>query len=538
MQRRHGDTKYYLVGNEILLPTPDLKESIRIAVSPDLPRLLEAHGIAADRVGIDAEKLFRYNYLFRHPRLPAYYPDDKQLTALGLSMGQNQKPEPRSRIPAGYTFLGQFIDHDLSFDGEKLSLGTSHSLETNKRSPSLDLDSLYGLDLENVKASEAGKYIYEADGIKLRLGLTQEDIAVHLPNAEKKFPHDLFRGWNADKRLAALVDPRNDENLGVAQTHVAFIKFHNAVVDFLAKATPAEELFDKAREEVVRRYQWIILDDYLPRITERSVLTDVTKNPSKHFILSSGEPAFMPVEFSVAAFRLGHSMITATYEWNRAFQSAGPKPQVATLRDLFIFTGAGGFRAQEHLVSSWIIDWTRFYDFSHIPGTQINSPTSLAGKIDPSLVSDLMTLRTLPTLPDIQGSESLAVRNLLRGRMLGLPAGQTIADFLHVPFLEPTDFKDEPQYEMLQSFGFDRLTPLWYYILKEAKVFHPEGGCLGPVGSRIVAETFVGLIRASKISILPPDGPAWKPPKKFGMAEMLSFVNNASPDRNFLNPLG
>ena len=195
-----------------------------------------------------------------------------------------------------------------------------------------------------------------------------------------------------------------------------------------------------------------------------------------------------------------------------------------------------GFRAQERLVSSWIIDWTRFYNLSHI-GVPISSPSSQAGTIDPSLTSELMKLSQLQG--NVPHTESLAVRNLIRGRMLGLPAGQCVAEVLRVPQLEAADFQDEPHYEMLQSFGFHRLTPLWYYILKEAKVHHPEGERLGPVGSRIVAETLVGLIRASKISVLPA-GARWPPPGhvKFGMAEMLAFVNNNSPKRDFLNPLG
>jgi hypothetical protein len=483
------------------------------------------------------QDLFRYDYLFRRENLPEFQPDAAHLTALGLSMIQTQKPEATSTVPAGYTFLGQFIDHDLSFDGEKLSLGTTHPLNTNKRSPSLDLDSLYGFDPENVKKSELGEFVYEDDGIKFRVGMTQKDLEVNLPNAAKEFLHDLFRG-DPPNRTAALVDPRNDENLGVAQTHLAFIKFHNAIVDSLAGTTPPDRLFEKAREAVVQRYQWLILEDYLPKIIESAVLKDVIDKGCKYFVLSPGEESFMPVEFSVAAFRLGHSMITEQYEWNRAFQSTKPKPQVATLRDLFIFTADGGFRAQKRLVSSWIIDWTRFYDFSHIAGVTINRPPSLAGTIDPSLTSGLMKLSRLPGV--VPNTESLAVRNLLRGRTLRLPAGQSVADLLEVRRLEPEDFQDEPQYEMLRSFRFDRFTPLWYYILKEAKVHHPEGECLGPVGSRIVAETFVGLIRASKISILPSGAPRWRPPEnvKFGMAEMLSFVNNNSPKRDFLNPLG
>ena len=48
---------------------------------------------------------------------------------------------------------------------------------------------------------------------------------------------------------------------------------------------------------------------------------------------------------------------------------------------------------------------------------------------------------------------------------------------------------------------FGANTPLWYYILAEAKV--AAGGLnLGPVGGRIVAETLIGLLRADPTSYL------------------------------------
>ena len=136
---------------------------------------------------------------------------------------------------------------------------------------------------------------------------------------------------------------------------------------------------------------------------------------------------------------------------------------------------------------------------------------------------------------------SLAVRNLLRGRLLGLPAAQNVAWQLGVTPLSPSEIAGGAHGDILKATGFDQLTPLLYYILREAEVYH-QGQRLGPVGSRIIAETFVQLIKSSKISILPKTAPG-KPTfaSNIGVNSMpglLSFVNNSLKGENFLNPLG
>ncbi len=83
-----------------------------------------------------------------------------------------------------------------------------------------------------------------------------------------KVGFDLPRGagnTNAKKRKAIIPDPRNDENLAVAQHHCAMIRFHNRVVDTQLGSVPAAQKFAKAREIVTKHYQWMIRTDYLPR---------------------------------------------------------------------------------------------------------------------------------------------------------------------------------------------------------------------------------------------------------------------------------
>ena len=144
-------------------------------------------------------------------------------------------------------------------------------------------------------------------------------------------------------------DPRNDENLIVAQTHLAFLKFHNRVMDTLPQGAgnsgDEDRPFGRARRTVRWHYQWLVLNDFLPRVLDRAVLNDIRNNGRRFYDFDAapfGGRPFMPLEFSVAAYRLGHSMVRETYDYNRTFNGLGPPAlSDATLGLLFAFTGSG-----------------------------------------------------------------------------------------------------------------------------------------------------------------------------------------------------
>ena len=294
-----------------------------------------------------------------------------------------------SQIPAGFTYLGQFVDHDLTFDKTSVMLGedVSPAELLQARSPSLDLDSLYGAG----PADPASEKFYEADGIHLKMGKTLATAG--LPGMEG---FDLPRGAGATaaaKRKAIIPDPRNDENLAVAQTHLAMIRFHNRVVDTLPASVPPGLRFVKARAKVTRHYQWMLRTDYLPRICAAGVVSNVFNSGRKAFEV--GVPATdvptMPIEFSVAAFRLGHSMIRRAYDWNNIFDNGS-----GTLDFLFTFSaGSGELGGGSRLPSSWIADFRRLYDFNEagradlaVPEAQFNR----AMRIDTTLANPLESL--------------------------------------------------------------------------------------------------------------------------------------------------
>ncbi|KAI9134326.1 peroxidase [Acaryochloris sp. CCMEE 5410] len=466
-------------------------------------------------------------------------PSTEALIELGLAMESEMQDiisEGDSNIPAGYTYLGQFIDHDITRDDSSDLMDDSVDPTDimNVRTPALDLDCLYG------SGPKLSAELFESDGVHLRVGMTSPTVdgepGGEIPGIDQSLPNDLPR---REDMSAIIGDSRNDENLAVAQTHLAFIKFHNAVVDRLVaegSTLQGEALYEKARRQVVFLYQSIVLKDFLPRLIEVDVLKDVLTYGRKFYTDDLAE--CMPIEFSVAAYRLGHSMIRTVYEWNRVFNS--DQERQATLDLLFEFSGGSGVRSanpedtpffdKPTVPTNWIVDWTRLYDFSGIPDIDSDPTLNFARQIDARLS---FALKTLPefqrmNLPDFM--ISLATRNLLRGRLMKLPSGQAVAQAMQNAGLKFTpitaaEIANGPHSDILLKHGLDQQTPLWYYILREAKIRN-NGNKLGPVGSRIIAEVFVGLIANSPISVLKENQDL-----RFSMPELLAAVDD-------LNPLG
>jgi hypothetical protein len=452
-----------------------------------------------------------------------------------------------SRVPSGYTYIGQFIDHDLTFDKTNVALGANVSATQllQARSPSLDLDSLYGVGPQD---PESAKF-YEADGLHLKMGKTVPDAGVAAMDG-----FDLPRGAGTtveEKRTAIIPDPRNDENLAVAQTHLAMIRFHNRVVDTLPASVPAAQRFARARELVTKHYQWMIRSDFLPRICARGVITDVFNNGRKAFEVGLPATAVptMPIEFSVAAYRLGHSMIRSGYSWNKIFDDGG-----GTLDLLFEFSGLSGqLNGNPRLPSSWIADFRRLYDFAEAGKANLTVPAAKfnhARGIDTVLVNPLMNLPTQAlgeTLPDGDPHRNLAFRNLTRARGVRLATGQQMATFLKSKGVTLTkltnaqirDGNKGVKLDSLRATQRDKVlqnTPLWFYILREAEL---NGGRLNGVGARIVAETFHRAMEGSGFSIL--RDPTWRPTlgpgnNTFRMVDLLLFAFEGK--KALLAPLG
>jgi hypothetical protein len=470
--------------------------------------------------------------------LPPFSAPDAKLMQLANAMRDANPADPAGDNPAiaaGFTYLGQFIDHDITLDLSPLSETQVDPLMLrNFRTPGLDLDSLYG------SGPGPHRFLFARepagprfrDMPKFRLGHTEDSPdqnGVNIPAANKD--NDLPRTTHG---VAIIADHRNDENLLVAQTHVAFLKFHNRVVDRLkAAGVPDDELFQRASVEVRRHYQWIVLHEFCALLTGADTIRDILRNGRKFYRFR--KKPFMPLEFSVAAFRLGHSLVRERYSHNRVFPAGPGGLAVGSLELLFNFSGLSGTIAGEIasgglsravLPTNWIIDWRRFYDF----GTP-TVPLNATRRLDPFLTP------ALHALPGEAGpAASLPFRNLRRGVLLKLPSGQAVAAAMKskIPFVPLTaaEIASGPDGAVAQSLGFHLKTPLWYYILKEAQV-RKNGIQLGPVGARIVAEVFIGLLQGDEDSFI--NQPRWKPslpskrPGTFTMTDLLRFVGEISP---------
>jgi hypothetical protein len=445
-------------------------------------------------------------------------------------------------IPAGYTYLGQFIDHDITFDpASSLQQFNDPDALEDFRTPRLDLDCVYG------RGPGDQPYMYQKPGrTKFILG---DDRGVHGMNRP-----DLQR--TADG-TALIGDKRNDENKIVAQIQALFLKFHNKVFDQLASRFPRgkeDERFLEAQRIVRWCYQWIVLRDFLPRVCDKNIVKDLMprkgeqRGPNLQFYTPHGGDAYIPIEFAVAAYRFGHSMVRPSYALNDTAKSTAsfdfdgtPVPfgripifVAHAQKSTDAMNGFGELSPQ--LPPSWGIDWSFFFGTlgkAKAGAPQIPQPSY---RIDTSLVDPLGDLPEFAAAGVPSPFASLAFRNLLRSFRMRLPPGQRIAQMMGVKALSEEElWSVKNEEETLEDWPdgttflndnrkwLEGSAPLWYYILKEAEVKH-HGHHLGEVGSRIVAETLIGLAWYDHYSYMF-QMPLWTPAEeKLGLSDSLDML--------------
>jgi nucleoid-associated protein YgaU len=451
----------------------------------------------------------------------------RRLRELGRRMADPGAADPGdSEVPAIYTYFGQFIDHDITFEQtsltlEKLlagnlaplSLATIRDDLKNTRNASLELDSVYG--------SAAVRDPGNNDLMKIgKVSSTGETGIPFKRPPGKGDDNDLPRTGRNPKaefdRAAQIGDPRNDENLIVSQLHLAFLKAHNRLVN-------QGRDFADARRVVRQHYQHIVIHDFLKRVADPAVVDGILAGGNR-FYHAEDEPFFLPLEFTVTAFRFGHTMVRDIYDYNLNFPDAD-------LLLLFTFTAFSGQLGEfDTLPENWIIQWERFIG--------AGGGRNKARRFDTKLSGGLFHLQTIEGVEDDQGGTNsdranLAIRNLLRGYALRMPTGQALAKRMNLPVLTANQVKaaaaSPEQAEVLTAGGFLDRTPLWYYLLAEAK--HHGGDRLGPVGSNLVAEVLIGLVRRSDDSILASPGWRWtlpsSQPDRFVLADLLRFARVA-----------
>ncbi len=477
----------------------------------------------------------RFGRMFR--TLPSAEFDEADLKTLAIKMVADPEAritpetedddEENHGISAGYTYLGQFIDHDLTFDpSSSLEKQNDPDALEDFRTPRFDLDCLYG------RGPNDQPYLYEGDGVHLLLGrrLTGNPHDRHTRDLPRNKP---LRGSPA---RALIGDPRNDENVIVSQLQGIMLRFHNRVADLMTQGgrLPA---FEEVQSVVRWHYQWVVLHDFLPTIVGQDVINTLLPHLKNKSSIRVDKPnliyynwwnsPFMPIEFSAAVYRFGHSMIRPIYRLNTTLKHR---------REIFSRDPNNSLVGFREFPENWAIDWSLFFKMRETPRFGAER-LQKSYKIDSSLVSPL------GRLPRATGAKrpSLAELNLKRGWRMGLPSGQTVARYMDVAVIPDEKLRVGKAIEETHpnklltriSARFRENAPLWYYILAEAQqAFDGNDETpirLGPVGGRIVAEVFIGLLLGDHHTFLSQD-PSWQPNQQFtsaGEFKMADLIKQA-----------
>lgn len=414
-------------------------------------------------------------------------------------LSPNNRDQVVSNQTAGTTFLGQFIDHDVTFDASSpLGVATEPTATTNTRDARLDLDTVFGggpsVSPQLYSSSDRDKFIISSGGLF----------------------EDLPRNSSGQ---AIIGDPRNDENMMISGLHAAFLLAHNRTVDFRRSQGLNQDVWFLSRRTIIHHYQWIVVNEFLPQVCGASLVNDILRNGRRWYRF---DRPTMPVEFQTGVFRMGHSMVRPSYRANllgdRDPTTGAPAPFFG-----FVFDPAGENQSDpvdlrgRRRARRRFIGWQTFFDFGG-DQTQHVRPNK---RLDTSISTPLFRL-PLQAIASGDPPISLSTRNLLRHMTWSLPSGQRIAAATGSPVLGSSNFPELRTYGL----GLESSTPLWYYVLKEAAVLQ-DGLRLGPVGGRIVAETLIGLLQTDEFSYLNngfrPSLPS-QTPGTFKMTDLLRWA--------------
>jgi len=399
------------------------------------------------------------------------------LEEVALHMGK--KTDKKGHAPAGMTFLGQFVDHDITLDATS-ALGTRIVPETirNVRTPSLDLDCIYG------DGPEASPFLYGKD-----------DTANFLLYGNATNPFDLPRNKNG---TALIGDHRNDENAIVSQIQANMIALHNILMDkcltdpaFRAEVSgcahmgmsseewrvnvpPRHVVFEEVRRFIRMHYQYVVWKELLPGFVDQSCL-DEAENKD---LFGSMSP-IMPVEFSGAVYRFGHATTQPDYRLRSA-----DKAQTNMMKLL-------GFG-----VRSENIEMAQFFDINGNEAQRARpvGPTLGLALTALEFIKDEVEIPRIHHKMTLKQSQNLPLRNMIRDRYTyELHSGESYRDWMrNVWDLNAPDVKPHPKLAKQKI----NKTPLWLYCLMEAEQ-HGNGKLTG-VGGAIISSVFSRLLRLDK----------------------------------------
>jgi len=467
-----------------------------------------------------------------HSELMAYITEPGKGNGVAYDEGADASPS----IPAAFTFVGQFIDHDLTLNAINLTENEAGIVVQDKASPIIDLDSVYGIRLKDaVPNGDVNSEAYK--GFK--------KVFDKVFDKEGKFRlkkvgngYDLPREDDGMGGLAAVIfDPRNDENQLILQIHILVERFHNKLIEKgilkdkikkLQNPKDPIQIAECVRNEVVATWQSFVLNDYMPAIIRNEVFTYVIEQihkkatdpakpeeqygklkhkPYRNLVTGRNEIR-MPHEFAIG-FRFGHSQLRPFYVLNKnsvviLFKDARASENIPIdVTPPVTISGKDDLRGNRKLESKHVIDWTIFFP---LPTTPLKENTQSL-RIDGKVTARVFNLPESAIPDDIKYIGNLTHRNLIRSSQIGIVSGEELAEFYDLgsaDILKPAEVLGgdagrraaEELFE-LDSTSEDKRkfkTPLWYYLLKEAEVQSDRGEQLGKVGSRLIAEVLMGAL--------------------------------------------
>ena len=485
-----------------------------------------------------------------HSELMAYISEPGKDNGVTYDEGADASPD----VPAAFTFVGQFVDHDLTFNGMNLTADEQGVGVQDDASPVIDLDNVYGprqkvLDMDPKFYAK----VFDAKG---------KFILNPVPDAGPVVGYDVPRNTDVhmdDPKfgMAFIFDPRNDENQLILQIHILLQRLHNALIDAERNSEGFVEpkniwdLIERVRKEVVANWQSFLLNEYMPAVLDADTLKHVLKqihikatDPKKPQLefgdlknkplrdLVTGKNVIrMPHEFAIG-FRFGHSQLRPMYLLNKfkkdasvvlLFKDARVSPEVkvdvqggGTIK----VNGTEDLRGNRPLSPDHVIDWDVFYP-------EKLDPINRSLLIDHKVTARVFNLPESAIPDDIKYIGNLPHRNLLRGSQIGVVSGEELAKFYKITPLTPQEILgDDNRMEVRALFELDSpsdekhpkkekafKTPLWFYILKEAETQTADhdgkngGNKLGKLGSRLVAEVLAVAIYCGNLF---PFDDAWK----------------------------